>query len=344
MRWILRLLIFFLSAWRWGLEGQTPRRTLCVMEYNVENLFDTEDDPNHADEDFLPDGSHHWTPARYRLKLQRIAEVISLVGDEDFPDLVGLVEVEGGQVIEDLLHKTPLGQQAGYSFLVTHGEDPRGIQVALLYRPSSFRLIAKEEIPLHFPFDEAKRTRSLLHATGVVASGDTLDVVLCHLPSRRGGARRTAPYRAYAAGCLRRLADSLAQVGGGSRHSLLLGDFNGEAEEPFIAEVLGAQPYVSSELTSVQSDKLYALLHRESPNKRAGSYCYQGCWSQLDQLIVSSSLLRPSSSLCYVEGSAETIQHPAYTTERGTPWRTYGGAFYQGGYSDHFPIRLHLSY
>ena len=83
------------------------------MEYNVENLFDTEDDPNHADEDFLPDGSHHWTPARYRLKLQRIAEVISLVGDEDFPDLVGLVEVEGGQVIEDLLYKTPLGQQAG---------------------------------------------------------------------------------------------------------------------------------------------------------------------------------------------------------------------------------------
>ena len=42
MRWILRLLIFFLSAWGWGLEGQTPRRTLCVMEYNVENLFDTE--------------------------------------------------------------------------------------------------------------------------------------------------------------------------------------------------------------------------------------------------------------------------------------------------------------
>ena len=125
---------------------------------------------------------------------------------------------------------------------------------------------------------------------------------------------------------------------------MLLGDFNGEAEEPFIAEVLGAQPYEPSEVTDVRVGGLYALLHRGNAKRQVGSYCYQGCWSQLDQLIVSSSLLLPSSSLRYVEGSAETIQHPAYTTERGTPWRTYGGAFYQGGYSDHFPIRLHLSY
>jgi len=41
---------------------------------------------------------------------------------------------------------------------------------------------------LRIPFaDRAKRSRDLLHAWGRIASGDTLDVIVCHFPSRRNG-------------------------------------------------------------------------------------------------------------------------------------------------------------
>jgi len=69
------------------------------MSYNVENFFDTEDDPTHDDDSFLPTGEHHWTHARYQTKIQHIAEVISTVGGEAFPDLIALMEVENATVL-----------------------------------------------------------------------------------------------------------------------------------------------------------------------------------------------------------------------------------------------------
>ncbi|MBF1390174.1 MAG: endonuclease/exonuclease/phosphatase, partial [Porphyromonas sp.] len=173
------------------------RKLLRVMSYNVENFFDTEDDPTHDDASFLPTGEQHWTHARYQTKIQHIAEVISTVGGEAFPDLIALMEIENATVLSDLLHRTALGEKAGYRHIITHGEDKRGINVALLYAPETFRLITSEELPIHFPFDSLRRTRSLLRVTGEVPSGDTLHVFVCHLPSRRGGALASARYRNY---------------------------------------------------------------------------------------------------------------------------------------------------
>ena len=127
------------------------RKLVRVMSYNVENFFDTEDDPTHDDDSFLPTGEHHWTHARYQTKIQHIAEVISAVGGEAFPDLIALMEVENATVLSDLLHRTALGEKAGYRHIITHGEDKRGINVALLYTPETFCLIASEETPYHFP-------------------------------------------------------------------------------------------------------------------------------------------------------------------------------------------------
>ncbi|MBF1369260.1 MAG: hypothetical protein HXN12_05060 [Porphyromonadaceae bacterium] len=212
------------------------------MSYNVENFFDTEDDPTHDDDSFLPTGEHHWTHARYQTKIQHIAEVISAVGGEAFPDLIALMEVENATVLSDLLHRTALGEKAGYRHIITHGEDKRGINVALLYAPETFRLIASEEIPIHFPFDSLRRTRSLLRVTGEVPSGDTLHVFVCHLPSRRGGALASARYRSYCCTRLREQVDSLMAQGGEGTHCLLLGDFNGDPEEAPTSEALRSRP------------------------------------------------------------------------------------------------------
>lgn len=337
------LFLLLLLGGKLPLQGQATA-SLRVMAYNVENLFDTEDDPRHRDEDFTPTGAYRWTKARYALKLQHIAEVISAVGEETFPALVGLVEVENGQVLEDLLRYTTLGEQAGYRYLVTDGEDRRGINVALLYAPDAFRLLAREEIPIHFPFDSTRHTRPLLHATGVVPSGDTLHVVVCHLPSRRGGAVRSAPYRRYAAELLCARVQQLLAGSGAHTHGLLLGDFNGEAEEPFLSEGLGVRLYPLAAGEIAEREAVYALLHHRLPPGAFGSYCYQGIWTQLDQLLVSGSLLRPAGTLRYEEGSAEVVRRAFYLTEEGAPWRSYGGRFYRGGYSDHLPVRLTLRY
>ena len=326
------------------------RKLVRVMSYNVENFFDTEDDPTHNDDSFLPTGEHRWTRARYQTKIQHIAEVISAVGEEAFPDLIALMEVENATALSDLLHRTALGEKAGYRQVITHGEDKRGINVALLYAPETFHLIASEEIPIHFPFDSLRRTRSLLRVTGEVPSGDTLHVFVCHLPSRRGGAQASARYRSYCCTRLREQVDSLMAQGGERTHCLLLGDFNGDPEEAPTSEALRSHPYTADmAVQDLPPESLLALLHRETRQEPPGSYCYQGVWSQLDQIHLSVSLLRRDSRLRYVEGSAETLRRPFYSVVPASggdpvPFRTYGGSFYRGGYSDHFPTRLLLSY
>ena len=321
-----------------------------IMGYNVENLFDTEDDPTKDDNAFLPTGEQHWTKERYRTKLQHIAEVISAVGGDAFPDLIGLVEVENATVLQDLLQKTTLGANTSYRYLVSSGEDRRGIDVALLYDPRTFTLLSSEELPLTFPFDTEKKTRPILRASGRLLSGDTLHVFVCHLPSRRGGAWASERYRSWGCRLLREATEKLLTEGGCHTHCLLLGDFNGDPEEAPTARVLQSLPYRQGlEIESASSTQLYSLLHRETQQEPRGSYCYQGVWSQLDQIHLSVSLLRRGSRVRYVEGSAETVRRPFYSVVPASggdpvPFRTYGGSFYRGGYSDHFPTRLLLSY
>ena len=260
------------------------------------------------------------------------------------------MEVENATVLSDLLHRTVLGEKVGYRHIITHGEDKRGINVALLYAPETFRLIASEEIPTHFPFDSLRRTRSLLRVTGEVPSGDTLHVFVCHLPSRRGGALASARYRSYCCTRLREQVDSLMAQGGEGTHCLLLGDFNGYPEEAPTSEALRSRPYTADmAVQDLPPESLLALLHRKTKQEPPGSYCYQGVWSQLDQAHLTASLLQQRGHLRYVVGSAETVCWPFFTTQLSgggapVPWRTYGGNFYRGGYSDHFPIRLLLEY
>nr|WP_315124849.1 endonuclease/exonuclease/phosphatase family protein [uncultured Porphyromonas sp.] len=351
MRRLILLTLYLLLGARLPLVGQGE---LIVMSYNVENLFDLEDHPERADDEFLPSGSHRWTKARYERKLHQIAEVLSSAGSlTHFPDLVALVEVENAGVLRDLLSHTPLGAHAGYAFTVTEGEDPRGINVALLYRTETFRLLGRRELPLHFPFDSTKRTRPILEISGLVPTGDTLHLYVCHLPSRRGGARQSERYRRYACEQLRELATRRLEGSSGRTHVLVLGDFNGAPEEPATREALGSRPYPEGGVDSIARDscrwdQLYELSPRRGAGEPPGSYCFRGVWTQLDQIHASRSLLG-GGRLSYVEGSAEIFYRPfmgqpSVSSPFPVPFRTYGGAFWRGGYSDHYPLRIRLRY
>lgn len=308
-----------------------------VMSYNVENLFDTNDNPDKNDNDFLPTGNRHWTRGRYYHKLQQIAKVISAAGEWSTPALVGLCEVENDSVLIHLLNRTPLKMQQ-YHYCMTHGADTRGINTALLYQRDKFGYIGSQEHPVVFTHKQHKHTRNILHVWGKVLTSDTLDVFVCHLPSRYGGEKESETSRFDAARTLRNLCDSLMQVRT-TPQLLIMGDFNDTPENPSITQVLSAQPF------NTKSDPftLYNLFADQRTLNFPGTHKYQGEWSQLDQIIVSGNLINKESHMHVIPESIR-IFTPEFLFIKDKTWhgerpaRTYYGFKYEGGYSDHLPL------
>ena len=299
-----------------------------VMFWNVENLFDTKDNPRKNDNEFLPDAHRRWTPFRYRDKLNKIAKTLIACGDGQVPSLVGLCEVENDSCLYDLTRRTPL-REAGYRYVITDSPDQRGIDVALLYREGEFRPVGRRDIRI--PHKQVKRgpTRDILHVAGRVASGDTLDVMVCHMPSRSGGQAKSEPYRMYTAQVLCRAVDSVRQVRK-HPHVLVMGDFN-----------------------DYPTDKSMRMLCKQGglqnlmAGRKDGTYLYRGEWGILDQFLVSESLLKRKNR---IRTSPDNVQvmRPDFLLEKNVrtgmrrPFRTYNGMKYIGGYSDHLPVLLDL--
>jgi predicted extracellular nuclease len=252
--------------------------------------------------------------------------VIHAVGEWDTPALVGLCEVENDSVMIHLLNRTSLRTQ-NYRFCITQGIDPRGIEVALLYQRDKFQYIDHQSIRIRFTQLD-RRSRDILHVWGKILTGDTLDVFVCHFPSRYGGERETEQARLDAARYLRQLCDSLHDV----RNNpciLVMGDFNDYPEDKSIQTILKS--------TDSKRDLLHLFADRKTLNFE-GSYKYQGEWSQLDQMMISQPwavFLKP--------GSPRNFNAPFLLTEDKTwrgvrPLRVYYGFRYEGGFSDQLPI------
>jgi len=339
MKYCLILITLFIAL---ELTAQANAHDFQIMWYNVENLFDTVDDPEKEDGEFLPSGNRHWTPKRYYHKLRQIARVITAIGEWDTPALVGLCEVENDSVLTDLITRTPLRSQH-YRYCITKGSDLRGINVAVLYQRDKFALIGEESIPVRFEKSKGKATRDILHVWGEVITGDTLDVLVCHLPSRSGGEKETEDYRKSACLLLRSLCDSISTVRG-LPNILVMGDFNDTPEDKNIREVLGAEPLNASNGTA----SLVNLFGDPKQFAFPGSHKYQGEWHQLDQIIVSRNLLNTSNPL-QIQPESITLFTPSFLLMKDKTWRgerpkrTYYGFRYEGGYSDHLPLVVKLT-
>lgn len=311
------------------------------MFYNVENLFDTKDDPLTNDDDFLPDGFMHWTPWKYREKLRNITRVITAVGGMQSPALVGLCEVENDSVLFDLTKRSPLRAQ-DYAYLISHSPDERGIDLALLYQRHQFRLIDTSEYEIKFSDRRRRPTRNLLHVIGEIISGDTLDLFLCHFPSRSDGQRETEPSRIDAAALLRSKTDSLLSLRENS-NIIIMGDFNDHPNNTSLSKTLRAGRVQSRS----RSDELYNLFYHTLNEPDVGTYKYRGRWEVLDQFIVTGNLLMEGSSVQVKEKKAH-IFRAAFLLEEDEryygkkPYRTNLGPRYVGGFSDHLPIYMDL--
>lgn len=308
-------------------SAQHPFR---VMFYNVENLFDCRDDSLTDDAEFLPDGGKRWTPYRYWRKLNALSKVVAAVSEERLPDLIGLCEVENDSVLFDLTRRSSL-RALGYRYEVTRSPDVRGIDVALLYQPGSFRLLQVREVAVPSVREGFRPTRNMLYVKGRLLSGDTLHVMVCHWPSRWGATRESRRHRRLAARTLGQWVDSVRTASPHPR-LLVMGDFNAGMRDEAFRE--GLSPFLYAPSSAPVSD-----------TGVGGSYRYHGLWETIDHILVSPALMDASNRFHTGEGKRRIVAFPFMCEPDKTygglrPFRTYQGPLYKGGYSDHFPVLL----
>lgn len=325
--WLVVSLVWVLSSC--NSEKKLLRHEFTVMSYNVENLYDTVDDPKIPDEEFLPESEKKWTPARYQKKLTDLSRVISEINPKEMPELIGLAEIENQTVLEDLIHTAKMNNR----YAIVHEESPdyRGIDVALLYRKDAFTEMTHEVIPVVFSDDPNFKTRDILHVTGKIRN-KTVHVFVNHWPSRIGGDEKTEPKRVLAASVLKKSVDQVLAADPKAR-IIIMGDMNDEPANKSLEETLGAKaPGSGAELVNL-------MMPDDSAGK--GTYFFAGNWNMLDNLVVSESVLKGNGMLVENgKGFIFSADWMTYTNKNGekTPNRTYVGNKYVAGVSDHFPV------
>jgi len=309
-----------------------------VVSYNVENLYDTINDPEKNDDEFTPTGDRKWTHWRYRQKLIKLWKALAATDLCHFPDIIGLCEVENRTVVENLLYWTPL-HKGHYSILHKDSPDRRGIDVALLYNKSNFQLLDSAFIRVAMPNGSTELiTRDILYAKGLVTeTKDTLHVFLNHWPSKYGGAGLTEPYRCRAAQLLRQRVDSIFAFDKTAK-ILCMGDFNETPYDEAVMECLNAE----QKMDSPEDGKLYDVSYYMSSKRGDWSYWYQGKGELIDLVMVSGNLLK-DSGMHILPDNVFTLHHRQLFDNDGKVFRTYQGPVYKGGVSDHLPMVIDIN-
>ena len=332
------LIIFSMSLYSFASpeSEEQKNREISIGFYNVENLFDTLDDPDKDDDEFLPTAERKWTDERYADKVVKLSTVISKLGNS-LPAIVGLCEVENKKVIEDLTKADAL-KKGKYEVVHYDSPDQRGIDVGLMYRTEKFKVIYSKPIAVTLPETE-RPTRDILYVKGKVTEGPELHVFVNHWPSRWGGAEESEYKRVAAARTLKANIDSIIGVDPDAL-IISMGDFNDYPYNKSITEILGAD--------SLNSSSTLVNLMSGLEAEHRGSFNYKGDWGFLDQFIVTRTLtdyqlpdIVSSSTQPYF------FEEMVYTNETYgdvKPNRTYGGTKYFGGYSDHLPVYTILKY
>ncbi|RAV28348.1 endonuclease/exonuclease/phosphatase family protein [Sinomicrobium soli] len=314
-------------------KRKPPTRRYTIGFYNLENLFDTRNDPRTLDDDFTPDGVLHWTPKRYRNKLYKLGKAIAHTGRETSrrsPVIMGLAEVENRMVLGELLKSKHLSDK-GYEIVHYDSPDERGIDTALIYRQKYFEVLDQEAVPLIVNSVNGMRdyTRDILHVTGLL-NGERIHVIVNHWPSRREGEEDTAYKRVAAAAGVHRIMDRVRETEDAPRF-IIMGDFN---DNPFSKSI--REHLLSPDLFN----PMELLLSHDK-----GSASYNFKWNLFDQILFSRDfMVTEAGKHSYVEAN---IFNDRFLTEwtgrfKGNPFRTYAGRRYLGGYSDHFPVYIQL--
>lgn len=332
----LLLVIILSSSCERGIKT-SKSKSLSMAFYNVENLFDTIDDPNIPDEKYTPESEFNWAFEKYTHKLNQLSKVISSIDTlNGFPAIIGLSEVENIDVLNDLI-RNPLLGKADYKIIHKDSPDERGIDVAMLYQEKYYKPIENKFIYVNLP-DSGNTTRDILYSKGIFAGADTVHIFFNHWVSRWGGQEKTEPLRIFIAKLLKHATDSIMQENPGAL-IIMAGDLNDNPTDISVFDVLAAHKPEAP----IENSKLYSLALSKYENGE-GSIYYKG-WSMFDQFIVSSSLFNIENDVHLSAQAQNVVKYDwmLFKPKNGEarPNRTAAKNYY-GGFSDHLPVMIYL--
>lgn len=318
-----------------------------VMFYNLENFFDTINDPEVRDDEFTPEGPKQWNSAKYYRKLANIERVLFDLAavDRNYPVVIGVSEVENRPVLEDIVATSKL---APADYRVVHYDSPeaRGVDVAFLYRPDVFKLEGSYPVKTIVPSLPNFKTRDILTMWGTIED-EPFFFMVAHWPSRLGG-KDASEFKRIAVGeQMRRIADSVQKVNPATR-IVAMGDFNDDPTDRSQTEGLGA----GSKMKGLAPGQFYNPFG-DMLRAGLGTLAYGDAWNLFDNIVVSENLATGSDGGLRLQKAPGSKyygnifrQHYMVQKEgqyKGYPLRTYVGNNFQGGYSDHFPVYIYFA-
>ena len=318
-----------------------------VVFYNLENLFDTINDPNKNDEEYLPEGARKWTTYRYNQKQENMSRVLFDIAAEDrnFPAVIGVSEIENRLVLEDLL-ATPKLAKTNYRIVHYDSPDRRGVDCAFFYRPDQFKLEGSEAHKISFPGKPNFLTRDLVAMWGKI-EGEPFYFIVSHWPSRLGGKERSQYSRDFVAEKCKKICDSVRTANPATK-VVIMGDFNDDATDASVTDVLGAKGNIKKLEKNDMFNPFYAML-----KAGYGTLAYRDSWNLFDNIVVSENLATASTGSLKVqkkEGAkfyGNIFIRPYMVQQEGQyknyPLRSFVGSNFQNGYSDHFPVYIYIA-
>jgi hypothetical protein len=309
--------------------------------WNVENLYDTLNDVWKNDEDFTPSGKNVWNGARYRTKIDRLAEVIQVMGTDASPDgmaVMGLCEIENKGVVLDLVRSKRIASR-NYQVVHIEGPDARGVDPSFIYNPSYFKVSKAVSYHVTIVTDSAHKTRDILVVSGSFV-GEPMTFLVNHWPSRRGGEMASRPNRNAAAKVARHIADSVSAADPKAK-IIIMGDLNDDPTNVCVKEVIGTY----GEIKDAEKGKYFNPM--EKPFKEGiGTLSWNDSWNLFDQTLLNEPFLPRNYETWqyyHVRIFNKAFLKSDFGNFKGGTFRTYGGSTYLGGYSDHFPVFITIA-
>ncbi len=314
-----------------------------LMFYNLENLYDTVDDPLTDDDDFTPMGDKRWTRDKYLKKLANLSEIFSAVASahNGFPVVAGVSEVENLRVLQDLVAQKRMSG-AHYKCIHFESNDARGVEVGMLYRPDKFTLMGCEPLKLVLRSGREYIGRDILAAWGEI-EGEMFVFYICHFLSRRGGVASSAGFRRAGAETARDHAAALRKDYPDIK-VVIMGDMNDSPSDYALAELLKARKSPFNVPEGEYFNPFWKLA-----DEGLGTSIHNHRWVLYDNIIVSHNMLPAWPELkgfriCRIDGKnhyAEIFRRN-FMLKKGAPRRSYYGNTFDNGYSDHLPVLIKL--
>ncbi len=340
---INRILLINCCIYSLFAQAQKQYQLQTVAFYNLENLFDTIDHPDKLDE-LSPILELKSTKGEvYKDKLTKLSTVLTQIGTSKNtmpPCIIGVVEVENKQVLQDLLNTPPINNFP-YESIHYDSPDERGIDVALLYHSNIYKPVFNENIEVKvYQNHQRIQTRDILHSVGYLAN-QKIHVLVNHWPSRRGGLKKSNPLRAQVAYQLKHIVEHIYQEDLNA-NIIVMGDFNDNPNDKSIQKTL--------QTTAIKKNTTIDNLYNPFENmfkKGHHTLIYRNDFFLFDQILFSKHLLATNGNYRGFRFYKAGIFNPPFMTVasgkyKGSPKRSFGGGNYLGGYSDHYPVYCYL--